>query len=177
MTLSQSQSQSNPSHPTAAGREQTAGNRPGRIARRLRDSAGFSLPEVLVAILIVGVLAAVAIPSFLSTTAKANNVQAKELVRNAQTTAETIALDHGGSYADVTPAEIAAVEPTIAITPSRQHAYLSEASSGADEYSVTATATNGDELTIARAPDGTVTRSCRSAKLETGCNGGASSSW
>ena len=173
MTLSQSSL----SYRTAADHERTAGNAPALGVRRVSESAGFSLPEVLVVILIIGVLAAVAIPAFLNTTAKANNVQAEELVRNAQTTVETIALDHGGSYANVTTTEIAAVEPTIAITPSSQHAYLSEAGSGANEYSLTATSTNGDELTIARAPDGTVTRSCRSAKLERGCDGGASSSW
>ncbi len=152
-------------------------NPPCRIAHRLRDSAGFSFPEVLVAILIIGVLAAIAIPSFLSTTTKTTDMQAKELVRNAQTTAETIALDHGGSYRNVTTAEIAAVEPTIVVTPSNQHAYLSEANSGAEEYSLTATATNGDELTIARASNGTVSRSCRSPKLKIGCDGGESSSW
>jgi type IV pilus assembly protein PilE len=169
-------SQSTHSHRTAESRGQTAGNGARRIAHDLRDSGGFSLPEVLVAILIVGVLAAVAIPSLLSTTAKANDVQAKELVRNAQTTAETIALDHGG-YANLTTTELAAVEPTIAIAPSDRHAYLSAVTSGADEYSLTATATDGDELTITRATNGTISRSCRSATLKTGCDRGERSSW
>jgi prepilin-type N-terminal cleavage/methylation domain-containing protein len=169
-------SQSNDSHRTAASRGQTAGNGARRIANNLRESGGFSFPEVLVAILIVGVLAAVAIPSFLSTTAKASNVQAKELVRNSQTTAETIALGRGG-YANLTTTELAAVEPTIAIAPSKQHAYLSAVTSGTNEYSLTATASNGDELTITRAANGTVSRSCRSPTLKTGCNGGESSSW
>jgi prepilin-type N-terminal cleavage/methylation domain-containing protein len=169
-------SQSNHSHRTAAGRGRTAGNGAGRSAHDPRDSGGFSFPEVLVAILIVGVLAAVAIPSFLSTTAKASDVQAKELVRNAQTTAETIALGHGG-YANLTTTELAAVEPTIAIAPSNQHAYLSAVTSSAEEYSLTATAPDGDELTITRATNGTVSRSCRSPTLKTGCDGGKSSSW
>jgi type IV pilus assembly protein PilA len=169
-------SQSNHPHRTAASRAQTAGNGARRIAHDLRDSGGFSLPELLVAILIIGVLAAVAIPSFLGATAKATDVQAKELVRNAQTTAETIALSRGG-YANLTTTELAAVEPTIAITPSNQHAYLSAVTSGAEEYSLTATATNGDELTITRATNGTISRSCRSPTLKTGCHGGQSSSW
>jgi type IV pilus assembly protein PilA len=138
---------------------------------------GFSLPELLVVMLIVGVLAAIAIPAFLSTTAKANDAQAKELVRNAETTAETIADEHGGSYANVTTTELAAVEPTIAITAGKQHAWLSNATPGANEYSITATATDGDELTIARAANGTVSRSCHSPKLKTGCSGAENSSW
>jgi prepilin-type N-terminal cleavage/methylation domain-containing protein len=150
-------SQSSPSHRTAVD--------------------GFSLPEVLVAMLIIGVLAAIAIPAFLSTTTKATDVQAKELARNAEATAEMISLDHGGSYAQVTQAELTAAEPTIPITASKQHAWLSSATPGESSYTVTATATNGDELTIARAADGTISRSCHSPKLKTGCSGAESSSW
>ncbi|HTC73101.1 MAG TPA: type II secretion system protein [Solirubrobacteraceae bacterium] len=168
-------SQSNPPHRTAAG-VQRAGT-PGwrRLGWHLGVSDGFALPELLVVILIIGVLAAIAIPTFLSTTAKATNVQAKELVRNAQTAAETFAVDHTGSYAEITPEALAAEDPTIATTTSTQHAWLSAATGSASEYTLTATATNNDELTIKRAADGTVTRSCHSNKTD--CSGVENSSW
>jgi hypothetical protein len=75
------------------------------------------------------------------------------------------------------PELLLVVEPTIAITESKQHAWLSEATGHENEYSLTATATDGDELTITRAADGTVSRTCHSPELKTGCSGAENSSW
>jgi type IV pilus assembly protein PilA len=170
-------SQSSPSDRTVTrATQQQAGVR-SRPARNTSKDDGFTLPELLVVMLILAILAAIAIPAFLSTTTKATDVSAKELVRNAATTAETIAIDHGGSYAYVTLAEVAAEEPTIPITPSKDHAYLSSATPGENEYSVTATATNGDELTLTRNSDGSTSRTCRSPILKTSCSGSESSGW
>ena len=70
-----------------------------RLRQRSSDEGGFTLIELLVVILIIGILAAIAIPSFLSQKSKATDSSAKELARTAQTTAETYATDHGGNYA------------------------------------------------------------------------------
>ena len=147
------------------------------IATRARQTDGFSLPELLVAMLIIGVLAAIAIPLFLGTTNKATDVQAKELVRNAETATESYASDHGGAYTNLSPAGVAAEEPTIATVASTRHAYLSAATGSENGYTLTATATNGDQLSIQRSAEGAITRSCHSPTLKTGCNGAENSSW
>jgi type IV pilus assembly protein PilA len=133
--------------------------------------------ELLVVVLIIGILAAVAIPSFLVQNAKAVDSQAKELARTAETAAETIATDNAGGYQLVTKEELNKYESSIRIVPSGSATYLSAATPGKNGYSVTAKAGDGDEFTISRSPNGTITRQCLSPVSKTGCAGAETSSW
>ncbi len=131
-----------------------------RLHQRLASESGFTLIELLVVILIIGILAAIAIPSFLNQKGKANDASAKELARTAQTTAETIATDNNGSYASVTPTKLNEVEPTIPIAAGNNNAYISAAEGSASGYKVTATApTTENKYTITNA-SGVITRTC-----------------
>jgi type IV pilus assembly protein PilA len=89
-----------------------------RVAARLAgEESGFTLIELLVVMLILGILAAIALPAFFNQKQKAGDAKAKEYVHTAQVAMETYGTEHGSSYEGAEEAELEAIEPALSNAP------------------------------------------------------------
>ena len=83
------------------------------LRKRLeRDEQGFTLIELMVVVLIIAILLAIAIPTFLGARDRANNRAAQSSLRNALSAAKTLFTD-SQDYKSATESALDGIEPAL----------------------------------------------------------------
>jgi type IV pilus assembly protein PilA len=116
--------------------------------------AGFTLVELLVVMLVIGILAAIAIPTFFNQTDKAKDSQAKQAAGTAHTAMEVLARTRGGDYTGITADDLIAEEEALT------NVAISEPVVTSNSFTVLVSSSTGNTYSISRAASGALDFDC-----------------
>ncbi|HXD56804.1 MAG TPA: type II secretion system protein [Thermoleophilaceae bacterium] len=130
------------------------------------EESGFTLIELLVVILIIGVLAAIALPNFLGQRSKAQDSSAKSDARNLVSQLESCYTDNNTYSGSGNGGSCLSTNTGLSLGTAQGQVEVTAATSST--YTIVGHSKSGGDFTIAKDASGNVTRTCAGGS----CSGG-----